>query len=446
MAIDRTSAPKTFADMPKSQLLQWRYVFRSRSFADWVRERYGEAVGFNTPEQHAILFLTPEGAREVLSAPNDTYDAFWKDGFIGISGPNALWALDGQPHYRERKLLTPAFQPRNYRQIGSTIRAVTREKIAPWRPGLEIRALEHTLSISLDVIMRIVFGVTEGELMDEGRKILTTLLNRMHPSFFFFPQLQTGWFPLWRPYNRAKADFTDWVKAILAHTRKQESRSDTVLGRMLTTKYEDGSQISDEAIRDELITILLAGHETTATALAWALYELGRHPQVLAKLRAEVDEVGPEPDPDQVARLPYLSAVCNETLRFHTLLPEVARVLTKPLEFLGCRIEAGDAVVVSIMAIHHDPAIYPNPEQFNPERFVERTYTPFEFLPFGGGHRRCMGASLSDYEMRIALAEIISRWDFEPTHPEVDIRHDIAMGPKRGVRMRILERGQLSKK
>jgi cytochrome P450 len=230
------------------------------------------------------------------------------------------------------------------------------------------------------------------------------------------------------------------VEKLLAERRARGGADGDVLGRMLATSYDDGGRMTDEAIRDELLTILLAGHETTATALAWALYELGRHPAALARLRAEIEPLGADPDPDAVVKLPYLSAVCNETLRLHTLLAEVGRVTTALVGCQGYTIPAGESVCVSIMAIHHDPALYPDPGTFRPERFLERTYSPFEFLPFGGGNRRCLGAALSDYEMRIALAEIVTRWEFAPAAPEVEIRHDIAMGPKHGVPLRVTAR------
>jgi cytochrome P450 len=202
--------------------------------------------------------------------------------------------------------------------------------------------------------------------------------------------------------------------------------------------------MQDEDIQDELVTILLAGHNTTATAMAWALYELGRHPAELEKLRAELATLGSDPEPELIVQLPYLSAICNETLRLHTILAETGRVLTSPLTLFGHTIQPGISVMVSIIGIHHDPTIYTEPYSFIPQRFIERNYGPFEFLPFGGGHRRCLGANLSEYEMRIALAEIVTNWDFEPTEIEREVRQDIAMGPKNGVRLRIKGRRSLA--
>jgi cytochrome P450 len=174
--------------------------------------------------------------------------------------------------------------------------------------------------------------------------------------------------------------------------------------------------------------------------LCWALYELSRHPAILERLRAEIDALGPDAEPDQIARLPYLAAVCNETLRLHTILTEIARVTRAPFQLGGHTLPAGVSVGVGICAIHHDPAVFPEPERFRPERFLERTFSPFEFLPFGGGHRRCMGAALSDYEMRIVLATIVSRWDLAPAREDADVRHNIGMGPKHGVPMWVVGR------
>jgi cytochrome P450 family 110 len=198
--------------------------------------------------------------------------------------------------------------------------------------------------------------------------------------------------------------------------------------------------LSDDEIRDELFTVLLSGHETTAVALSWALYELGRHPAVLDRLRAELDALGANPDPDLIVQQPYLGAVCDETLRLHPVLTEIGRVTRAPAQLLGHTVPGGTGVAVSISAIHQDPSIYPQPDRFRPERFIERSYSPFEFLPFGGGHRRCPGAHLSDCEMRIALATIVTRWEFALLGEEKEIRHNIGTGPKHGVRLRVTER------
>jgi cytochrome P450 len=416
----------------------WRMVNQPQKFTAWLKEHYGEIVSLKVRSESLVIVLTSEGARQVFMAEPDGYDAFWKVGFTGIAGPGSIWVLGGSKHRRERQLLSPAFHARNFRGYGEVIREVTRKHIQDWQPGQTFRVIETTLAISLDVIMRLVFGVEDETFIAEGRKVLKAIYTNVHPIIVFFPNLQRNWFPLWIRYAQAKADFSNWLSRCLVERRSRKVETNDILGRMLSSFYEDGTPMRDEDIIDELITILLAGHETTATALAWALYDLGGNPNTLEKLRAELDPLGLNPDSEEIHKLPYLNAVCNETLRLHTLLPEVARELVSPINLFGYTIQPGNFVLVSCMAIHHNPDLYPEPNRYQPERFINRSYTPFEFLPFGGGHRRCLGSHLSDYEMRIVLAEIVTHWDFTPTAVEREVRHDISMGPKNGVRLQIL--------
>jgi cytochrome P450 len=427
----------------------WLLVNQPRKYTAWLHEKFGNAVfftlngitvGSTLKGKSFAVVLTPEGAQQILSADPNGYDAFWKDGFTGVTGTSSLWVLEKEAHHRERHLLSPAFHVQHFRNYGDIIRRIAHEKTDAWQPGQKVRALDTTLAISMEVIMRVVFGMEDDPFMEQGRRVLKQVWKTMHPLIVFFPILQQSWFPPWARYARAKNEFAKWVSLYLTERRARNQESDDVLGRMLKARNMDGNPMRDEDICAELITILLAGHETTATALAWALYDLGNHPKELEKLRFELDSLGSDPDPGVVSRLPFLSAVCNETLRLHTLLPEIGREVTEPLKLFERTIQVGDAVAVSIMAIHHDPNLYPEPDQYIPDRFIERNYSPFEFLPFGGGHRRCLGSGLSDFEMRIALAEIVTHWEFEPSMVEREIRHDIAMGPKNGVPLHIKSR------
>jgi cytochrome P450 len=343
--------------------------------------------------------------------------------------------LEGQRHRRERQVLLPAFHARRMGAYGQAIKDIALLRGDAWQPGQERRAYEAMLDISRDVILRIGFGVERGPVLDEGRTILRAVLHSVRPSISLIGLCQASWFPPWRRYQRAKREFSMFV------ARRKAERSgrggEDLLGLLIAAQFDDGTALSDDEIRDELLTVLLSGHETTAVALSWALYELGRHPAVLDRLREELDALGPDPEPDRIVKQPYLGAVCDETLRLHTILTDVGRVTRASTSLLGHTVPAGTGVAVSISAIHQDPSIYPQPDRFRPERFLERTYSPFEFLPFGGGHRRCPGAHLSDCEMRIALATIVTRWNFEIVGQEKESRHNIGTGPKHGVRMRV---------
>jgi cytochrome P450 family 110 len=189
-------------------------------------------------------------------------------------------------------------------------------------------------------------------------------------------------------------------------------------------------------------TAALPRAETNGRCASLALYELARHPQIADGLRGEIEDTGPELGTDAILAMPYLSAVCNEAVRLHPILAECARVPVEPIEILGITIPAGRRLVISIFGIHHDPATHAEPRTFRPERFLECSFSKTEFLPFGGGHRLCLGAGLAEYTMRIALAEGMTCWDFEPAREDFDVRQNIGMGPKYGVLLRILRSHQ----
>ena len=391
-----------------------------------------------------MLALTAEGARQVLAQDPEGYLPFHKAAFMGLTGPGSIWVLEGAHHRRERQLLLPQFTVKRVRSYGDAIQEIARRHADGWQVGQRVRAYDAMLGISLDVILRLIFGTERGDLMDEGRSALKELLHRVHPLIWLDPAFQAWWFPPWMRFRRAKREFARFVVRCLAQRRGQCPIADVdaqdVLGLMLSTHENDGPRWSDDDIVDELATILLSGHETTAVALSWALYELARHPNVLARLREELDALGPDPAPDVIVKQPYLGAVCNETLRLHSVLSEMGRVTQVPFELMGHALPAGTGVGVCMSAIHQDPSLYPMPDAFRPDRFLAREYSAFEFLPYGGGHRRCLGAALADYEMRLVLATIVTRWDLEVAGAEQDVRHNIGTGPKHGVPMRVARR------
>ena len=418
----------------------WAFVQRPVEEYARFRRRYGELVTLTTSDMRLVLALTPDGAREVLTADPDDYAASHKRQFTGLAGSGSVWIMDGARHRRERQLLAPAFHLQRIREYGRVIQELTRQRIDRWQPGQEVTLYHAMLDISREVILRVVFGVADGPLQAEGHRVMSELLHLVRPIFVHVAAFQSWWFPPWRRYARAKARFAAFTARCLAEHRARADAADDVVGLLLAARDEGGAPLTDTEISSELGTIAFSGHETTAVGLCWALYELARHPAILERLRAEIDALGPDPEPDVIARLPYLTAVCNETLRLHSILTEIARVTRAPLQLGGYTLPPGTTVGVGICAIHHDPTIYPEPERFRPERFLERTYAPFEFLPFGGGHRRCLGAALSDYEMRIVLATIVAHWELAPARDDRDVRHNIGMGPKYGVPMRIVGR------
>jgi cytochrome P450 len=414
------------------------FITAPRQFYRRLRRRYGAVATFRAASAPLVLALTADGARQVLTRDPDGYAAFHKEAFFGLAGRGSLWVQAGARHRRERQLLLPRFTTQRVRRYGAAIQDIVRRHLASWRAGREVRAYDVMLDISLDVILHVMLGGGRDDRLAQGRQAVHSLLRAAHPLFFLHPVFQSWWFPPWARYRRAQRQFSAFVARCLEERRRGDAEADDVLGLMLGTREGDRPFWSDDEIGDELATILLSGHETTAVALSWALYELARHPPILRRLREELDALGPEPEPDRIAAQPYLGAVCSESLRLHTVLMEIGRITTGSCELMGHALPAGSGVGVGISAIHQDPSLYPEPDAFRPERFLDREYSAFEFLPFGGGHRRCLGAALSDYEMRVVLAMIVTTWEIEMIGTEDEARHNIGSGPKHGVRMRVL--------
>jgi cytochrome P450 len=419
-------------------LQQLRYFSEPLSMSGWLREHYGDFVPMAFGGQEYIGIASAEVARQVFSADPNGYEVFWKESFTALMGEQSVWVIIGEKHRKERLLFSPAVHANHFRNYGGVIREIARLHFGKWRAGTTVRAIDTTLGIALDVIMRLVFGAEGEQEMTEGRKVLSASTGNIHPLIVFFPALQKPWFPLWRRYTTARKAMYAWTDKLVAARRATGRNVQDVLGVLMSACDEYGNPVDNDYLHTELNSILSAGHETTAVALAWALYELGQHPEILKKLRDELAALGPDPDPGLVLTLPYLDAVCKEAIRLHPILAECARIPMQPMEIAGHHIPAGRALGVSIVSIHHDPALYPEPDVYRPERFLERSYSVYEFLPFGGGHRRCMGAGLAEYTMRIALAEAVMHWDFETAGKDKDVRRNIAMGPKHGVRLRIL--------
>lgn len=411
----------------------YRLIRTPYSFYE-AQRAHGDFVTVPAPNGTVIMAMTPKGAKEVFQADATALDAFAVQATIPLLG-NSLLTTSGEKHRRDRKLLTPPFHGERMRAYGQAMRDLTLAHTAGWRPGDRVRAHDTTVAISLDVILRTVFGVYEGPAFEEGRRVLHDMLSGFSPLVAFTNKLQHAWFPPWRRFLAARAQYGALIDRQIEARRATNASGDDILGLLLAARYDDGSAMTDAQIRDQLLTILIAGHETTAIALAWALYWLVRHPAVLARLRAELP-AGAELD--TLVKAPYLQAVCDETMRLHPIVPDIVRRLNRPITLGGYEIPVGYDIGVAICAIHADPSVYPDPQAFRPERFLERRPTPFEFLPFGGGHRRCLGAAFSDYEMKIVLATLVTRFDLEPDGDDWPTRRNVTMGPANGVPLRVL--------
>jgi cytochrome P450 len=385
-----------------------------------IRARYGDLVTLPTVNGTVVLGCTPEYAREILQGREEDFEVgFALEAVTSLVGADSLLLLSGERHKRERKLMSPAFHGSRMRAYGPIAQRATQEAIAQWRPGSALTARPAMQRITLDVILRAVFGVQVAAEIEAFREAIRRAVLEVNPALVFFPMLQREVFGMgpWARFVQSKRALELLIQQQIDRARARREPSEDVLSRLVFARGEHGELLGDTALRAQLITLLLAGHETTATALSWALYELCRNPGWAERLRAQVDALGPEPDAASLAALPDLDAFCSETLRLHPILAEFFRTVRTSYSVGGYEIPAGLHVAGAILAIHQNESLYPEPSVFRPERFLERRFGPHEFAAFGGGHRHCLGAAFAMNEMKVVLGTLLSRVRFRLAHP-----------------------------
>ncbi|MEB3351107.1 MAG: cytochrome P450 [Cyanobacteriota bacterium] len=370
-----------------------------------------------------------------------------------VVGERSILMLEPTPHRARRRLLTPPFQGGRLKAYGTLIQRLSSEVLADLTPGHSFDARERMQRITMRVILSAVFGLHEGERYRRLEALLHRSLDlragRLGSLLLFVPLLRRDAGP-WSPGGRLRRLEGESQALLLREIgeRRQalaaaaDPERVDVLSLLLACRDEQGQGLSDAELHDELLTLLLAGHETTATALTWALHWIHRQSEVRQRLLAELAACPDPSDPEQVSRLPYLGAVVNEVLRIHPVaMLMFPRLVEEPLELAGRSFEAGDVLIGCIQAVHERPDLYPDPLRFDPERFLERSYGPGEFLPFGGGARRCLGAALAVYEMKLILATLLQRFTLALTpaadRPLPPRRRGFTLGPSRPVRLRV---------
>jgi cytochrome P450 len=417
-------------------------ITRPRPYALEMRRRYGDIVSFHTLLGRGVAVAEASLARAVFSAPPDTFET--SDMIGSIFGARAVIATSGSVHKRQRKLLNPQFHGPRIRALLETMQRVVRHHLEPLARAANTRTTvlmtDITQAMTLDVILHTVFGSSAD--LDRGRRLLLDLMHGFSPAIILSKKLHTRLFPPWRRYARAREEFNTWVDSLLAERRLRGDHGSDLLGLFLDTRYADGESMTNDEIQNHLITLLIAGHETSAVAIAWTVYWLLREPAVLARLRKELSSLGAGPSADALVRLPYLAAVASESLRIEPVVTDVIRVCRAPFQLGRYTVPRGAIVAVAVGAILWDGCIFPEPNRFRPERFLDRTYNAGEFLPFGGGQRRCLGASFAEAEMAIAIATIATEWELELARkrPEFAVRRNITMGPRHGVAVSVVGR------
>lgn len=403
-----------------SLLQTLQLIAQPTQFLDSCKESYGDpftvrVLGFNSPP--VMFFSQPQAIQDIFSLSSSQLD-FRKAThvFEPLMGANSLILQEGYKHQRQRKLMLPPFHGDRMRSYGQLISKITQQALAQWTTGSSF-LIQHMMSaITLQIILRVVFGIDSGARYQQLEKLLSSLLEDvttpLYSSLFFFPPLQKDlgrWSP-WGHFLRRRASIDALIYAEITERRLQDDKSRTdILSLLMSARDENGQSMSDVELRDQLVSLLLLGYETTAAALAWAFYWILSSPLVLHTLHEELDALGDNSDPEATAQLPYLTAVCAETLRINPIaLICTPRRTLEPLQLAGYHIDAGTVLIPCIYLAHQRSEAFPDPKAFKPERFLKQKFSPYEYLPFGGGARGCIGAAFSMFEMKLVLATILS--------------------------------------
>jgi cytochrome P450 family 135 len=411
------------------------FVLWPARFLDACQAKRGDFFTLH-PQKGRWIVVTSDPAtiKEVFTGdPNLLHAGAGNIVLQPILGSRSVLLLDGPEHLRQRRLMLPSFHGERMKLYADVMRAAAERAIEQWPRGRRFDVLPSMQAITLEVILRAVFGVTEPERVRELsaplRQVLDTVASRRRVLALMLTTGRMGRRSPWTRFVESRRRADELLHAEIEARRADPTERDDVLSLLLAARDEEGRALSDEELRDELMTLLVAGHETTATALAWTLERLARHPEALAAVEAEQRTGGHE----------LLDATIKETLRLRPVVPAVVRQLQAPMTFGGWDLPAGVHIGPSIYLLHRRADLYPDPLAFRPQRFLERSYGTYEWIPFGGGVRRCLGASFALFEMRIVLSTLLERVELQPARGagEAVARRAITFAPARGGRIAV---------
>ena len=428
---------------PYLQLARW--IRAPFPMMEDLHARYGDAFTLHLPAlpRGFVILSDPLAVKDVFGmGPGEGHAGEANFILKPVLGEGSLLVLDGPEHLRQRKMIMPAFHGERMQAYGQTMLDMSNDAIDALPLGRSLSVLRPMQAITLQVILRTVFGVEEGPRLAELAGALRTMIDATASPILILRFLQKDLGPLspWGRVVRRMKVASDMLRAEIRRGREKGTagRND-VLAMMLDARDEAGEPLSESDVRDELVTLLAAGHETTATSLAWALRWLLPDPVLLAKLREEIASAGGTRR--KIARLELLDATVKEALRLQPVVPMVGRVLKKDMRLGSMDFPAGSWVAPSIYLVHRRPSLYPEPRRFRPERFLGWKPAAWEFLPFGGGLRKCVGAAFAIYEMKMVLAALLPRVEMRLESDTVrEARRGITIMPEGGLRVVVTAR------
>jgi cytochrome P450 len=414
---------------PLLQTLRW--AFRPIPFMEDCRRRFGDSFGvrFLGFERPMVLISDPAAIKELYRQREQALPPGRNIILEPILGSKSLLIQEGAEHLSRRKLMLPPFHGERMRSYEQTMNEIVSAEVDSWPLHQTFPIHARMQAVTLEVILQVVFGVSSGSRLDRLRAMLSTVLEETATPGRQVLGLALARFGGGGPFAHFQDQLREVDELLFAEIAEHRSRPDLeeredILSMLMTAEFEDGSRMEDKELRDQLMTLLLAGHETTATALAWTFDLLLRHPAVLGRLRDEL-ATGDED---------YLRATISESLRLRPVIPLAGRRLAKELTADGLTLPAGTDVTPAIWLTHTRPDVYPEPFAFKPERFLEEPPDTYAWIPFGGSVRRCIGATFAEFEMRVVLREVLTRCELRKAdpRPERTGRRNITLSPKDG--------------
>jgi cytochrome P450 len=431
-----SALPPGPAEAPAIQTARW--LLRPIAFMESCRRRFGGmfSVRFLGFERPMVMLSDPEAIRALYTAHEHGLPPGRSIALLPVLGPGSVLLLEGREHLARRKLMLPPFHGERMRSYETTVREVTERELEGWSEGSPFAIHPRMQAVTLEVILRAVFGVTDPARAERLRERLPLLLSGTSSPALQFRVLLSRRLGLGGdPFDGVGELLREIDELLLAEIVERRVDSDPthperedILSLLISARFEDGAEMSDREVRDQLVTLLLAGHETTATALAWTFDLLLRNPATLTRLTSEID----------AGEDTYLRAVISESLRLRPVVPLAGRRLASDLDVNGLSLPAGTDVTPAIWLTHTRAEEYPEPYAFRPERFLEQSPTTYGWVPFGGGIRRCLGAAFAEMEMRVVLEAVLQRRALSPasTHAERVTRRNVTFSPRRGTLVR----------